>query len=217
MCVWAAGWVRLEMSVQSGVPTPLSASSLGQALFAKSEKVSAELLSLTYGAVVAQVLEDCRGDVASANGVLERMGYNIGVRLVDEFLARSRIARCAGLAETAEAVAKVGFKMYLGVAAQVGRWSEDGKAFSLMLEDTPLTELVELPPAESLGGQLAYLSLVAGAVRGALEMVNLRVEVTFAQDLLLPLQGGDRVFEFRVRVLEALDDAFPKSLEEDND
>jgi len=25
------------------------------------------------------------------------------------------------------------------------------------------------------------------------------------------------VFEFRVRVLEALDDAFPKSLEEDND
>ena len=48
----------------------------------------------------------------------------------------------AGFAETAEAVAKVGFTMYLGVAAQVARWSEDGRAFSLVLDDTPLTEMV---------------------------------------------------------------------------
>ena len=42
-------------------------------------------------------------------------------------------------------------------------------------------------------------------VRGALEMVNLRVEVTTVQDLL----RGDRVFELRVTLLETLQDDFP--------
>ena len=72
---------------------------------------------------------------------------------------------------------------------------------------------MELPPSLCLGGGLSYLSLVAGVVRGALEMVNLRVEVTCAQDLLL--RGEDRVFELRVRLVETLDDAFPFGEEDD--
>lgn len=35
-------------------------------------------------------------------------GYNIGVRLIDEFLAKSNVSRCVDFKETAEVIAKVG-------------------------------------------------------------------------------------------------------------
>ncbi|RRT70990.1 hypothetical protein B296_00035988 [Ensete ventricosum] len=34
-------------------------------------------------------------------------GYNIGVRLVDEFLAKSNVSRCVDFKETADVIAKV--------------------------------------------------------------------------------------------------------------
>lgn len=34
-------------------------------------------------------------------------GYNIGVRLIDEFLAKSNVSRCVDLKETADVIAKV--------------------------------------------------------------------------------------------------------------
>jgi len=35
-------------------------------------------------------------------------GYNIGVRLIEDFLARSGIGRCNDFRETADVIAKVG-------------------------------------------------------------------------------------------------------------
>jgi hypothetical protein len=35
------------------------------------------------------------------------MGYNIGTRLIEEFLARSSLGRCADFREVGEVVAKV--------------------------------------------------------------------------------------------------------------
>eukprot|EP00961_Rhodomonas_salina_P073767 991107-Rhodomonas_salina.3 len=46
-------------------------------------------------------------------------GYGIGQRLIDELLAKSNVGACSDLKETAEVVAKVGFKMFLGVSATV--------------------------------------------------------------------------------------------------
>jgi uncharacterized protein YjaZ len=34
-------------------------------------------------------------------------GYNIGVRLIDDFLAKSNITRCSEFKDTAEVIAKV--------------------------------------------------------------------------------------------------------------
>ena len=34
-------------------------------------------------------------------------GYNIGIRLIDEFLAKSNVTRCVDFRETAEVIAKV--------------------------------------------------------------------------------------------------------------
>lgn len=42
-------------------------------------------------------------------------GYNIGVRLIDEFLAKSNVSRCVDFKETAEVIAKVLMFNYHGV------------------------------------------------------------------------------------------------------
>ena len=55
-----------------------------------TKKVSGELFSLTYGALVAQILKDYE-NVDDVNKQLEKMGYNIGVRLVEDFLSRTNI------------------------------------------------------------------------------------------------------------------------------
>ena len=43
----------------------------------------------------------------SVNQQLEKMGYNIGVRLIEDFFARSQQGRCYDLKETADILARV--------------------------------------------------------------------------------------------------------------
>lgn len=52
-----------------------------------TKKVSGELFSLTYGALVSQIVKDYQ-NVEDVNKQLEKMGYNIGVRIIEDFLAR---------------------------------------------------------------------------------------------------------------------------------
>lgn len=46
-------------------------------------------------------------------------GFGIGQRLIDELLAKSNVGQCSDFRETAEVLAKVGFKMFLGVTGNV--------------------------------------------------------------------------------------------------
>jgi hypothetical protein len=95
-------------------------------------------------------------------------GYNIGLRLIEEFLARTNLPRCSDFRETGEIIAKVGFKMFLGVTAQTTNWDPKKNEFSLILDDNPLIEYVELPDNCS---NLIYANILCGVIRGALEMV----------------------------------------------
>ena len=61
---------------------------------------------MTYGALVVQLIQDYE-DYAEVNKQLEKMGYNIGTRLIEDFLARSNMGRCADFREVGEVVAKV--------------------------------------------------------------------------------------------------------------
>lgn len=65
--------------------------------------------------------------------------------------------------------AQVGFKMFLGVSATVTNWDAEGTSCSLVLEDNPLVDFVELP--DTCQG-LCYCNILSGVIRGALEMVN---------------------------------------------
>ncbi|KAF6345930.1 trafficking protein particle complex 3 [Rhinolophus ferrumequinum] len=114
----------------------------------ESKKMSSELFTLTYGALVTQLCKDYEND-EDVNKQLDKMGYNIGVRLIEDFLARSNVGRCHDFRETADVIAKVAFKMYLGITPGITNWSPAGDEFSLILENNPLVDFVELPDNHS--------------------------------------------------------------------
>uniref|UniRef100_A0A674K9Y8 Trafficking protein particle complex 3 like n=1 Tax=Terrapene triunguis TaxID=2587831 RepID=A0A674K9Y8_9SAUR len=65
-----------------------------------------ELFVLTYGALVAQLCKDYEKD-EDVNKYLDRMGYDIGIRLVEDFLARSAVRKCRSYSETVDMIAQV--------------------------------------------------------------------------------------------------------------
>jgi len=117
------------------------------------------------------------------------------VRLVDVFLAKSNAPPCASFADTADIVAKVAFKMFLGVPALVGSWSSDRRTFSLVFTDNPLAEFTELP--EKWGG-VWYSNVLCGVIKGALEMVRADLRGAVREGVL-PGGGGRCRDEARVR------------------
>eukprot|EP01134_Creolimax_fragrantissima_P001960 CFRG1960T1 len=163
-----------------------------------SRKVNGELFAFMYGSLVTQLVIDYETDEA-INTQLEKMGYNIGIRLIEDFLARSGVARCVDFRETADVVAKLGFKQFLGIQPAVTNWSNDGKDFSLIFDNNPLCDFVELPADHP---NLSYSNLLCGVIRGALEMVQMKVECKFVQDVL----QGHTTTEMRVRLLEIIDE-----------
>jgi trafficking protein particle complex subunit 3 len=100
------------------------------------------------------------------------MGYNIGMRLIEDFLAKSNILECKNFRETADVIAKIGFKIFLNVTPSVTGWTSDGKGFSLVFEENPLADFVELPDDGRAQDELWYSNILCGVLRGALEMVR---------------------------------------------
>lgn len=90
----------------------------------------------------------------------------------------------------------------MGVQPQISNWSEDGNAFSLLLNDNPLTDFVDLPEQHN---RLLFSNIIAGAVRGALETVQVQCEVSFLSDRL----RGDETTELRIQLVAFLDDEVP--------
>uniref|UniRef100_A0A8D0G6I5 Trafficking protein particle complex subunit n=1 Tax=Sphenodon punctatus TaxID=8508 RepID=A0A8D0G6I5_SPHPU len=169
----------------------------------ENSKISRELFVLTYGALVAQLCKDYEQD-EDVNRHLDRMGHNIGIRLVEDFLARSAVRKCRSYSETVGMIAQVAFKLYLGITPTVSCSNTKGNEFSLILDKNPLVDFVEELPAGR--SSLCYCSLLCGIIRGALEMVHLAAEVTFIQDSL----KGDSVTEIGIAFLKKLEDKKPK-------
>jgi hypothetical protein len=55
-----------------------------------------------------QLIQDYE-DYSEVNKQLDKMGYNIGTRLIEDFLARSNLGRCTDFRDTGEVIAKVQF------------------------------------------------------------------------------------------------------------
>lgn len=60
--------------------------------------------------MVAQLCSDFHNRYDEVNKQLDKMGYNIGMRLIEDFFAKSGAQRCSNLKETAETISKVFFK-----------------------------------------------------------------------------------------------------------
>jgi len=165
------------------------------------EAVNIEILALTYGAIVRQLLADLE-DVSVVNAKLKQMGKNIGTRLIEEYLAKSRQTRCVSFQDTARSIAEVAFPMFLGVRGEVAPVG-DGKAeCTIRLREIPLADFVEIP--DDLRG-LRYCNLVTGVVEGALDRVNMRVTCNLVKDML----AGDPEYELQLMLESAGNEAYP--------
>lgn len=159
----------------------------------RTDKLSAEIVTLTYGTIVAQLCRDItipsnpsKTDYAAVNTELDRMGYNIGLRLIEDYLAKTNTGHCSSFRETAEMISKVGFKVFLNVTPSV-RWVGDGpggetpgggrETFGLLFEENPLADFVELPDDGRAQDELWYSNILCGVIRGALEMVSSCVRI----------------------------------------
>lgn len=124
-------------------------------------------MTFTYGSLIMRLLKDYE-KTEEINDQLQKMGYNIGIRLVDDFISKGNIGQCQSFKDTIDYIAKIGFKNYLGVGCDVIVYSD--KEFGLSFMENPLNDFVELP--EKYYG-LWYSNLIPGIITGGLESVSL--------------------------------------------
>ena len=68
-------------------------------------------------------------------------------------------------------VCQVGFKIFLNITPTITNWTSDNKQFSLVFDENPLADFVELPDDGRAQDELWYSNILCGVLRGALEMV----------------------------------------------
>ena len=61
----------------------------------------------------------------------------------------------------------------MNITPVVTNWSADNKQFSLVFEENPLADFVELPDDGKAQDELWFSNILCGVLRGALEMVRL--------------------------------------------
>ncbi|CAK9294985.1 unnamed protein product [Gordionus sp. m RMFG-2023] len=177
------------------------------------KKMNSDLFIMTYGSFVTQLMKDFEND-EEVNKQLDKIGYNIGIRLIDDLIARSLststpiINKCHDMKETADVLSKIGFKTYLNIVPTITNFivgANGYQEFSLVFEYNPLADYVEIPDGKH--DKLSYSNVICGIIRGALEMMQLETSVYFVQDTL----RGNSTNEIKVKLLRKIEDSMPAS------
>lgn len=100
----------------------------------QSNVISPELLALTYGAFISQIVKDYE-DVTEINKQIELLGYacrdgmssryNMGLRLIEDYLSKTHTRGIKSFQATCQNIATKALPMYTGVTASVENWNGD--------------------------------------------------------------------------------------------
>ena len=170
------------------------------------ERMNAEFLSLTYGSLMVRLIKDYEKP-EEINDQLEKMGYNIGIRLIDDFLAKSCIDPPKTFDEAISIITNNAIPFYLNVGAKSEIIKSDNNLFEsnqqneykIYFNENPLNDFVELP--DKFKG-LWYSNMICGVIRGAFEAINIKVECKYNKDTL----KGNETNEIRVKLIEIIEE-----------
>ena len=175
---------------------------IGDSAWGEMKKINSELLTMTYGGIVLQLLKENEYDGDKVNKELEEIGYNIGIRIVEEYLAKveSKKPKASNtFREHIESITYIAFRMFLGIRCECVEVNE--KQWKISIPNNPLSEFVELP--EKLKNKLWYSNVYCGVIRGSLEMLKFKVECKFIGDIL----RGNTSTEIEVTLVDMLEQA----------
>jgi hypothetical protein len=135
-----------------------------------------DLINLVYGCIVKETLAECKDNLEECNKRLEQIGFDIGMRLIDEFLIKTESESCKTFKDVMEKIA-LAFKLYLGIETRL--LQRNDAEFSITMFDNPFDENVFLPNELKI---LNYSIIICGLIKGALECLNYRVKCYFVYD-----------------------------------
>lgn len=181
---------------------PPSLERLGERAFENGAKISAEFFAISYGSLVRQILATCDENIDAVNHQLDELGGRIGMRLIEEYVAKAQAPPCRKFERTGDSIAKVGLKMFLGISGTVtnvvgeapatdsgrpgpgatGSAQQQQQAYSIEFVENPLNFLVELP--QHMQESIWYSNVLCGVIRGALEQVGMHTDVHYVRDTL---------------------------------
>lgn len=147
---------------------------IGEEMWKRTDKVGWELFVLTYGSVVAELVRGHGGNMDAVNRDLDMLGHNMGIRLADDFFAKTMVLKCWGFQDTVDMICLVGFKMYMGIVPRVV--SIDDREAVLEFDENNRNILTEFVDLDETTSGLVYSQIYCGIIRGALSAVGIDVE-----------------------------------------
>lgn len=179
----------------SSSTTNKTITSQANTLWQKQPKANAEFFALTYGALVAELIRDLE-QTPEIQAELDRMGHSMGIRFIEEVLAKAPELKVSNQFMETVDVVKVAFKLFLGVTVEIYSEEEKKDQYTVKMNENPLMIFVELPEDRQ---DLEYSQLLAGLLRGMLEMLQFDCHVTISSTLV-----GKEVHELQVTLKQVL-------------
>lgn len=194
-----------------------------------TDKINSELIAMTYGVFISSVCNDMCNNINDINNELYSIGENIGVRIIDEFIAKTQSTvgyQCDSFRDVIVVLCKLAFKYYLGINCDIIQYTVHTLAnqsnvtnptnnhnidanTNTTLHSTatviiqffqcPLFTFVDLPDDMI---ELRYGNIICGIITAALQQLNISVQCNATKHEFITQHNG--VNEITIDLIEII-------------